>query len=68
MKCSSCGEEMILGYIKCRDGLCFCEKPSQLQSFHLLERTLFRWGKKKSDFSVVERLQLHTDVRNAEKS
>jgi len=67
MKCSSCGEEMILGYIKCRDFVSV-KNQARLQSFHLLERTLFRLGKKKSDFSVVERLQLHTDVRNAEKS
>ena len=62
MKCSS------LDILSAEMDFVSVKNQAQLQSFHLLERTLFRLGKKKSDFSVVERLQLHTDVRNAEKS
>lgn len=47
MKCSSCGEEMILGYIKCRDGLCFCEKPSPITAFPSLGKNAIPLGKEK---------------------
>lgn len=44
MKCKNCGEEMVLGYIKCRDGICWCEKPSPVTAIPSLGKNSIPLG------------------------
>ena len=46
MKCRNCNNEMTLGYIQCRDGICWAEKPSKIASIPELGKNTVRLGKR----------------------
>lgn len=66
-KCPYCGEEMVLGYIRSRDGVVWAKDPSGISSIPWLAsgpmgfpRTRYRALRK----SRVRRLQLHEVQEN----